>query len=384
MDQVSIASCPTYEIETVREAVKNAVSLIGGMENFVSPGDKVLLKVNLLLPRHPDKVTTTHPAVAQAVAELVLAAGGIPIIGDSPGGTHFYTAKTLVNVYKVCGMKEAAERSGATLNENTEVVDVSYHEGVKLKSVKTIKAVLDVDKIINIPKVKTHMMAVFSGAVKNMFGIVPGSYKADYHLRYENLGDFADVLIDLHEFRRPVLNVMDAVIGMEGYGPTNGNPRPIGLVIASPNAYALDAVATHIIGLKPEQVPTVVKAHERGLGPKSYETVEVIGEELETVRVIDFRKPTIAVSFNIYNIFLPKFISRRLSHGLRPYPKFKTEVCKRCAVCAKSCPPKAIVMKNGMPKVDLDKCIRCFCCHELCEFDAIAIARPWWLKLFLK
>lgn len=384
MDNVSIIKCGSYETEAVSQAVSDAVSHLGGIDKFVQPGDKVLLKVNLLLPRRPEKVTTTHPAVAAAVAKLVKKAGGIPIIGDSPGGTHFYTAKTLAHVYNSCGMKEAAEASGAVLNESVEVVDMPYPDGKILKSVKVIKAVLDVDKIINIPKIKTHMMAVFSGAVKNMFGIVPGSYKAEYHMRFDDLPDFADVLIDLYEFKKPVLNIIDAIIGMEGYGPTNGSPKQIGLIVASPSAYALDAAASYIIGLKPEQVPTVIKAYERGLGPCSHENVNIWGEDINSVLVSDFRKPTVRVDFNIYNIFLPKFITKRLSYGFRPYPSFKMKTCKGCAMCAKSCPPLAIIMQNNKPVVDLKKCIRCFCCHELCEFDAVRIKRPWWLKLFLK
>ncbi len=384
METVSVVKCEDYDIQKVREAIKKSIDLLGGISAFVSPGDKVLLKVNLLMKRRPEKVTTTHPAFAQALAELVLEAGGKPVIGDSPGGYHFYTRGTLEAVYDTCGMKEAAQRSGAELSYNTDMIDVPYPEGRIMKSIKTIRPVLEVDKIINIPKVKTHMMTVYSGAVKNLFGIIPGSYKAEYHLRFEDTGDFADVLIDICSFVKPVLTVMDAVVGMEGYGPTNGTPKKVGLVISSPDPYALDVAAVDIIGLKPEQVPTIRKAAERGLCTGRLKDLSILGEKIEGVRVKDFKKPTVKVAFNFYNIFLPKFITRWLNKVIKPRPFFKNGACKGCGMCARACPPKAIEMGGGRPQVDLNRCIRCFCCHELCSYNAVDIKRPWFIRMVLR
>lgn len=384
MDKISIVKCEAYEILTVKNAIRQSLNNIGGISAFVKPGEKVLLKVNLLMKRKPEKVTTTHPTIVQALAELVMEAGGKPVIGDSPGGYHFYNRKVLESVYETCGMKEAAVKSGAELNFNTEMIDVPYPEGRIMKTIKTIKPVLEVDKIINVPKIKTHMMTVYSGAVKNLFGIIPGSYKAEYHLRFEDTMVFADLLIDICSFAKPVLTVMDAVIGMEGYGPTGGNPKKVGLIIAGVNPYALDVVASDIIGLKPMQVPTIVKSAERGLTSIDVRDVEVVGEKRESVYVKDFKKPTVKVEFNYYNIFMPKFLVKRLEKIIKPRPRFKYKACKGCGMCASSCPPRAITMKDGKPVVDLDNCIRCFCCHELCNFEAVDIKRPWFIKLVLR
>lgn len=384
MSRVALVRCEDYEVEKVRKAVREALDHIGGISAFVKPGDKVLLKVNLLMRRKPEKVTTTHPSLAQALAELVIEAGGKPIIGDSPGGYHFYNKKVLEAVYETCGMKEAAQKSGADLNYDTEMLDVPYHEGRIMKTIKTIKPVVEADKIINIPKIKTHMMTVYSGAVKNMFGIIPGSYKSEYHLRFEDTGDFSDLLIDICGFSKPVLTVMDAVTGMEGYGPTAGNPRKVGLVIAGTNPYELDVVASNIIGLEPDQVPTIGKSRDRGLVSGNIKDIEIVGEKLQEAYVKDFKKPTLKVAFNYYNVLLPKFITKRLDRIIKPTPGFNYETCKGCAVCEKSCPPKAIKMKDGKPCIDLNKCIRCFCCHELCNFEAIDIKRPWFIKLLLR
>jgi uncharacterized protein (DUF362 family)/Pyruvate/2-oxoacid:ferredoxin oxidoreductase delta subunit len=384
MDKISLVKCENYDIEQVRQAVRKAVDHLGGMSAFVNPGETVLLKVNLLIRRKPDKATTTHPAVAQAVAELVKEAGGRPVIGDSPGGYHFYTPQTLEAVYETCGMKEAAQKAGAELNFNTEVVDVPYPEGKIIKNIKTTEYILKVDKIINLPKVKTHMMTVYSGAVKNLFGIIPGRYKAECHLRFEDTLVFADFLIDLCCFARPVLTVMDAVVGMEGYGPTNGTPKQVGLVIAGENPYSLDVVASSVIGLKPEQVPTIIKSAERKLCSSKIGDIQILGENLQNVKVKDFKKPTVKVAFNLYDILIPKFILKRINRYINTVPKMNPDKCKSCKMCADSCPAKAITMENKKPRIDYNQCIRCFCCHELCNYDAIDIKRPWFLKLLLK
>ncbi|MBH1940794.1 DUF362 domain-containing protein [Mobilitalea sibirica] len=381
MGIVSIAKCENYDINRVRESVRKALEPLGGIECFVKPGDRVLLKVNLLMRRKPEKVTTTHPSLAQVLAELVKEAGGVPIIGDSPGGYHFYNAKTLKNVYDTCGMTQAAQASGAELNYNTDMIDVAYHDGKMMKTIKTIKPVIEADKIINIPKIKTHMMTVYSGAVKNLFGIIPGSYKSEYHLRFEDKKDFADLLIDICSFAKPVLTVMDAVIGMEGYGPTNGHPKKVGLVIAGTSPYEIDFYASQIIGLKPKDVQTIIKSKERGF---LNEAIELKGASLPEIMVKDFKKPTRQLEFNYYNNLLPKFIRKRLDKYIKPRPVFNYDKCVSCNACKKSCPPDAITMVDGKPVLKLDKCIRCFCCHELCNYDAIKVKKPWFLKLLLR
>ncbi|WFR55122.1 DUF362 domain-containing protein [Anaerocolumna sp. AGMB13025] len=380
MGMVSIVKCEDYEITRVREAVGEALKPLGGMGAFVKPGDKVLLKVNLLMKRKPERVTTTHPAIARVLAELVIDAGGVPIIGDSPGSSYLYTEKVLDSIYETCGMKEAASQCGAELNYNTEMVEVPYHEGKLMKAIRTIKPVLEVDKIINIPKIKTHMMTVYSGAVKNLFGIIPGRVKAEYHLRFEDKNDFADFLIDLCSFAKPVLTVMDAVVGMEGYGPTAGSPKQVGLILAGASPYELDSVAARIIGLKPTEVPTICKSTERGL---LAEEIVLAGHTIEEVMVKDYKKPTRQLSFSFYSLILPKFVKKRVDGYIRPKPAFKLDQCKSCGACARSCPPEALTMVEGKPVLDLNKCIRCFCCHELCTYEAVEVIKPWFLKLLV-
>ena len=384
VSDVSIVRCADYDPARVTEAVRQSLDLLGGIGAFVKPGNRVLLKVSLLMKRRPEKATTTHPEIVRAVAALVREAGGVPLIGDSPGGYHFYTRATLDSVYETCGMKEAAQRSGAELNFDTEAVDVPFAEGKVIKLVKTIKPVLDADVIISIPRLKTHMMTVYSGAVKNMFGIIPGSYKAEYHLRFEDTADFADLLIDLCQFAKPALTVMDAVVGMEGYGPTAGNPRTVGLVVCSRDPYALDTVAAHLIGLDPHRVPTIVRAEQRGLCSADLSRIRVLGERPADVSVLDFEKPTVKVAFNYYSLFLPRWLKKRLDKVIKPRPRFDHDACVGCGMCAQGCPPRTIEMKDGKPEVDLSRCIRCFCCSELCAHGAVTIFRPWFIRMVLR
>jgi uncharacterized protein (DUF362 family)/Pyruvate/2-oxoacid:ferredoxin oxidoreductase delta subunit len=381
MGVVSIVTCEDYEINRVRAAVREALNPLGGMGAFVKPGEKVLLKVNLLMKRKPERVTTTHPVIAQVLAELVIEAGGVPMIGDSPGSSYLYSEKVLDGIYETCGMKEAASLSGAELNYNTEMIEVPYHEGKVMKSIRTIKPVLEADKIINIPKIKTHMMTVYSGAVKNMFGIIPGRVKAEYHLRFEDKNDFADFLIDLCSFAKPVLTVMDAVVGMEGYGPTAGSPKQVGVILAGESPFELDSVAAGIIGLKPAEVPTICKSNERGL---LTEEITLVGHTIEEVMVKDYKKPTRQLAFNLYSLVLPKFVQKRMDGYIRPKPAFKLDQCKSCGACARSCPPGALEMVEGKPVLNLNKCIRCFCCHELCTYEAIEVKKPWFLKVLVR
>jgi uncharacterized protein (DUF362 family)/Pyruvate/2-oxoacid:ferredoxin oxidoreductase delta subunit len=384
MSDVSIVRCADYDPGRVTEAVRRSLDLIGGIGAFVKPGNRVLLKASLLMRRKPEKATTTHPEIVRAVAQLVREAGGFPLIGDSPGGYHFYTRATLASVYETCGMRDAAERSGAELNFDTDAVDVPFPEGKVIKLVKTIRPVVDADVIISLPKLKTHMMTVYSGAVKNLFGIIPGSYKAEYHLRFEDTGDFADLLIDLCAFAKPALTVMDAVVGMEGHGPTAGSPRAVGLVLSSRDPYALDSVAVHLIGLDPHRVPTIVKAEQRGLCPADMSGIRVLGERPADVAVLDFEKPTVKMAFNYYSLFIPRWLKKRLDSVIKPKPRFDHELCIGCGMCAQGCPPRTIEMKDGKPVVDLSRCIRCFCCSELCAHGAVTIFRPWFIRMVLR
>lgn len=380
MQPVYIAECHKYDVKLIEQKLRQALSHWGGIETFVKPNATVLLKANLLMRRSPNEVTTTHPAVVQAVARLVAEAGARPIIGDSPGGP--FTAKMLELIYRGTGMEQAARAGGAELNFNTEQVEVKNPSAKLLKQLTIIKAVQEADVIINLPKLKTHGMTTYTGAVKNLFGTVPGLLKVDYHMRMPNVEDFCDALVDIALTIKPALSVMDAIIGMEGNGPSAGDPVELGALLVSPDPFALDVVACHLAGIDTTQVPTITAAHRRGLCPLNAADIEILGCDPLQLRQ-SFRLPE-STSVHMARPFLPGFLERALLERLRPRPEFAAEECVKCGVCLESCPPKALVMGQRKPEVDYKKCIRCFCCQELCPQKAVKIRRSLLSRLLTR
>lgn len=372
--KVVLKYCPDYTAN-VEEALRTALHELGGMSAFVKPGQRVLLKVNLLMKKRPEEAVTTHPAVVETVVRLVQEAGGVPVIGDSPGGP--YTVHALRAIYARSGLKEVAERTGAQLNEDVDQITVPHPEGKIVKSLTVTKSVTDADVVITLSKLKTHGMMTYTGAVKVLFGVIPGLLKAEYHLKMPDIMDFARLLLDISEWVKPALNIMDGVVGMEGNGPSAGQPRNIGALLVSTDPYALDVVAADLIGLKPEKVPTIRAARERGL-VSSLDEIELKGDDRSLWRIKDFKLPK-SVSINFLDMVpLPVSVRQFVLDRLRPRPLFQHEQCIGCRDCVNSCPPQALSLnEQGRPVVDLEACIRCFCCQELCPRQAVEIVRPW-------
>ncbi|MDY6874581.1 MAG: DUF362 domain-containing protein [Chloroflexota bacterium] len=366
MSNISLTHCPTYDLSTLNTALRRLLEPLGGISAFVEPGQRVLLKPNLLIPARPERAITTHPAIVEAMVGLVREAGGEPFIADSPGGP-LHNQPGMRRLYRDTGLKEVAERTGVPLHYDGAAVQVPTPDGLLLKRLDLLNVWQEADVIIALPKLKTHGLTTITGATKILFGLIPGMTKSGYHSKLADLNQFCDMLLDIVACVRPALFVMDGVLGMEGNGPSlQGSPRHVGVLLAGQDAVAMDAVVCQIIGLDPDRLPLFRAAERRGWWP---EEVTVAGTPVAEVAVPDFRLPdtTQAATRPAGRGWLSQLATR----ALVPLPVPKRGRCTACRTCVRICPRQAITIVDQLAVVDGDLCIRCYCCHEVCPEAAI-------------
>ena len=371
MDTVSISRCSTYDSTEMASALDAALSPLGGMAAFVSPGQHVLLKVNLLSRALPERAVTTHPEFVRAVIRATRAAGGIVSVGDSPGGPN--TASGVKHIWDDSGIGAVCADEGVELLLfDDECVRVTNVDGALYGAFTLGRAVVDADVLITLPKFKTHGFMMFTGAVKNLFGCIPGLEKAQYHLKVPDRDDFGGMLVDLMLACKPRLAIMDAIVGMEGEGPAGGRSRQIGAIIASADCVSLDVVASAMAGLDPMEVYSNKAAAKRGLGPPSVDDVRVAGTGWRELAPDGFKLPLKDLSAK-----MPAWLGKRMRGWTTARPVLeRRQDCTRCRKCEQSCPVGAIVVGNDGPVFDHSTCIRCYCCQELCPPQAIGLAVP--------
>lgn len=374
---VAVSRCESYDKSCLKEKLAAQWRQIGLSEDFFR-GKKVALKPNLVRKMDASLAGTTHPAVAEAVAELCREWGAADVwMVESPGGP--YTENALRAAYRICGMEAASAGGAFRLNYDTAWQTADYPDGVASKVFHILTPILNADVVVNLCKLKSHGLTMMTGAVKNYFGTIPGTEKFEMHARFPDIGDFSEQLVDLcayHAKARPMLNVMDAVVGMEGNGPTNGKPRKIGAILCSQNPFALDEVASHLIGME-GKVIYIEKGRARGY----VDAPTVIGENPESLRVADFLPPDSAKKNTIE--WLSDFWGGRLMRFFEPRPAINRKKCVGCGECVRSCPAHTITMneKKRRPVIEPSACIKCFCCQELCPKDAVKIKQNFLIKL---
>jgi uncharacterized protein (DUF362 family)/Pyruvate/2-oxoacid:ferredoxin oxidoreductase delta subunit len=359
--------CTTYDRDAVLAAVRACLAPLGGMAAFVAPGQRVLLKPNMLMASPPDKAASTHPALVEAAILLVKEAGGVATVGDSPA------IGTPAAALQGTGIKAVCERHGVACADFTYESQFEQPDNVIARRIMLARAVAEADVIITLPKLKTHVQMALTCAVKNQFGLVTGIQKSAWHFRMQERAAFADLLIDLNRMARPALAIVDAIVAMDGDGPSSGDPFPMGMVLAGADLSALDAVACHMTGLDPRKMPTLMAAQRRGWGATSLDDIEVIGVPLAAMVVNDFRHISNLTSV-LHLVPLPHRMLKILSRHFAPRPRIAYERCIRCFACRKGCPvtPPAIDPERAPhQRVNDHTCIRCYCCHEFCPAKAI-------------
>lgn len=383
--QVYAASCPDYS--QAEACIRALVEQMGGMGRFVRPGERIVLKANLLRAAPPESAICTHPAVVEAVAKLVKEAGGTPVICDSPGGA-LHKEAVLRSLYEKTGMAAAAAAAGAELSMDSSTRTVSLPEGKVLRQAEIITPVAEADGVIDLCKMKTHVLMSMTGAVKNLFGVIPGLSKVGYHATHPDHATFADVLLDLTGYVKPRLSLMDGILAMEGDGPgSSGTPRQVGLLLAAANPLALDTAAGAIMNLPRQDNPVLLAAERRGLTPCRMEDVELIGGTVEELRMADYKFPASTKS-NLMDFLGPlaRPAERLCKKALSQTPRIDGAKCVGCGICAKSCPGQAIAMTAPGKKARISQkaCIHCYCCHELCPQKAVELHQSWLGRLLTK
>ncbi len=367
---VSLQALPDYNPERVREALHLLLEPLGGIGHYIKPGQRVLIKPNLLSGKSPEKAVTTHPEIVQQVILLAQGAGGIVSVGDSPG------IGKAESVARKCGILAVVEATGARFAPFEESVPISLDAGT-FHHLEVAKEALEADIIINLPKLKTHQMMGYTGAVKNLFGLVVGMRKARLHLQAgTDKAFFALMLLELAERFKPALSIMDAVVGMEGDGPGSGDPVQLGALLASPHPVALDTVATTMVNLPEQRVWIQLIARQTGRQGVSLDELELLGVPIETLQTTRFRP---AKNADV-NFGLPTPVKNLLKNAITAQPEID-QACQRCGDCVKHCPPQAMTLDVNGVKIDYGRCIRCFCCQELCPHNAITTQQGLLLRL---
>lgn len=378
-DAVSIVSCESYEKATVTRALSECLEPLGGLD-LIKPGTVVAIKANLVSMMKPESAATTHPSLLVALTEALVGRGAEVIVGDSPGG--LYNSVFLNRVYAVTGVREV-EKVGGRLNQDFSEAIASFPEGLVCRNFQYTAWLDSADVIIDFCKLKSHGMMGMSAAAKNMFGVVPGTFKPEYHYRFPKHTDFAKMILDLNAYFAPKMKlcICDAVVGMEGNGPTQGTPRKVGALLASASPHALDLVCADLIGLTPADVPTLEVAVENGLIPDSVSGLTLYGDPAP-FRISDYRNIHVHGSLQFEGA--GKFASTFIRSALKATPRPDKKSCVGCAKCANICPAKAITMVNKVPKIDTKVCITCFCCQEFCPVGAMKVHRPLIARLINK
>ena len=367
---VALAPCADYTPETVRAALKTAIDAAGGLD-WVKPGMRIGVKLNLCAAKKPEAAATTHPVAAAELTRLLTERGAQVVLGDSPGGP--FVAPLIRRLYETTGLS-LCEAAGGALNEDLGYTEVEFPEGKSLRRFAFVDWLRSCDAVINFCKLKSHGMMGMTAAVKNLYGVIPGTHKSEYHFKYEDPMRFADMLVDLNEFVKPRLCLCDAVEIMEGNGPTMGTPRPLGLILAGRDPYRLDRLCAALLGVAEREIPYLEAAKRRGLLAESDPALAALAAPYA---LTDFRRSGATASWfarSEDDRGLKKALKRGLYLAFRSHPEPGRD-CTGCGKCAKDCPAKAITLRNGRAKIDRRACICCFCCQEFCPTGAMKVRR---------
>lgn len=381
MCKVVIKEVDSYDSRTVYIAVKE-IMLQQRINQLINRDTKILIKPNMLSRHTPDKAVTTNPVVVDSVIGVLKefgAKGENITLADSSGGPA--SRGVIQGNYNTCGFSLVAEKRGVNLYTKMSSRALKT-DGVMVKKFEVIRPAVESDVIINLAKFKTHVMTGMTGAVKNMFGVVPGLKKAEFHMRFPDKENFANMLVDLCQAVKPTFTIVDGIQAMEGDGPAGGSVRNLGLLLAGSDPYKIDLAMAYIMGFAPENLPVLKAAIDRGLAPTKLEITDITGDVQRYKRCEGYILPrSYRLDFGDHVPRALRWATPAVEKFLAPKPKINKPKCIGCGKCRSICPQKTIEIKDKKAVINLKNCIKCFCCHEMCPVKAIDIKRSSFFKI---
>ncbi len=352
MTNISIQKCEMYEYHLIENSLLKAFEDIH-INNIIKYGEKVLLKVNMTGPYKPEQAATTHPLVVKALVRIIKALGAFPIIGDGPA--------TLVSPLDITGMKKVSidEQVPAILFKN--FVEVNTNSNLLLNNINYSADVINADKVISVPKLKTHALTLMSGSIKNMFGAVAFEERKRLH-KYRDLYDFSKVIVDVFATRIPDLVVMDGIIGMHGIGPVQGQPFNLGVLLVGTDSVFVDSIAANILGYNDKKIDVLTLAENCGFG-------KISSKKFKNEKLMDFIRADLKLIPVLNEKTRIQFLKMALGQIACNY-----DLCINCNACAEGCPAGAINNESKIT-VDNNKCLYCFRCCEICPQGAMKVIR---------
>lgn len=371
MEKVALLKCETYDVDLIESKIREGFELLGGrkfLRELIPLNSTVLLKPNLLSVEHKESPVVTHYAVFEAVIRVIKEYSNNIVFGDSPGFGDGRKAA------EKCGLIDIAKKYDVQYVDFNEGISVKLEKPLLCKTWTVAKAPYEADVVITLPKLKTHAMAYFTGAIKNQFGCIPGTGKATWHTRMPKAENFCKMLLDLNSVVKTSFAIMDGIVAMEGNGPKSGNPYKLNTLIMGKSITAVDSTAVRLIGYdNPLDTPVLKEAYDCGYGAVLPDEIQVLGESVKELKAKNFQLCRNGGDFHFINPTVTNFLRELIA----PSPSLIPKKCISCGRCKEVCPesPKAIKMTDkenqSYPQWDMKKCIRCFCCQELCPVGAI-------------
>lgn len=371
MEKVALLKCDEYDVEKLENKLREGFELLGGdgfLKKLIPYNSRVLLKPNMLNIEKPGSIVITHYSFFEAVIRIIKDYSDNITFGDSPG---FGDSKKAA---ESSGLLQVANKYNVKFDDFKESVNVGLNDSILCKSWTVAKAPYESDVLITLPKLKTHAMAYFTGAVKNQFGCIPGTLKASWHTRMPNANNFCKMLLDLNQLVNTNFAILDGIVSMEGNGPKNGTPYNLNSIIMGESLTAVDSVAVRLIGYdNPLDIPVLKEAYDNNWGTVFTRDINVLGQNIEDLKVEDYKLCREGGNFYFVNPTVTNF----LRDIIAPNPRLIKDKCISCGRCLEVCPEKPNVIKmvkkkdKSIPVWNIKKCIRCFCCQELCPKGAI-------------